>query len=67
MHRHIIILVNQTKGSYINHVQVEGKGVCQMTILQHKPYLVQVTTKGGWRSKIPKNLTMWFMDGLKGY
>ena len=31
-----------------------------MTILLYKPDLVKVTTKG--RSKIPKNLTTWFMD-----
>ena len=30
--------------------------------VQHKPYLVKVTTEGGVGSKIPKILTMWFMD-----
>ena len=34
-----------------------------MTILLHKPYLVKVTTKGGGGSKIPKNVTTWFLDG----
>ena len=38
------------------------RGVSQMTILLHKPYLVKVTTKGGGGSKISKNLTTWFMD-----
>ena len=33
-----------------------------MTILLHKPYLVKVTTKGGGGSKMPKNVTTWFMD-----
>ena len=33
-----------------------------MTILLHIPYLVKVTTKEGGGSKIPKILTMWFMD-----
>ena len=32
-------------GTFINHVDRRG-GVSQITILFHKPYLVQVTTKG---------------------
>ena len=41
------------------------RGVSQMTILLHKSYLIKVTTKGGGGSKIPKNLTTWFMDDPK--
>ena len=34
-------------GTSINHMDSwEGRGVSQMTILLHKPYLVKVTTKG---------------------
>ena len=40
--------------------QLRGRGVCQMTILLHKSYLVKVTKKGG--QKYPKNLTTWFMN-----
>ena len=32
-----------------------------MAILLHKPYFVKMTIKGEG-SKIPKNLTTWFMD-----
>ena len=42
--------------------QLRGEGVSQMTILLHKPYLVKVTKKGG--PKIPKKLTIWFMNDL---
>ena len=34
---------NTEKGSYINHVDSEGEGIIQMTILQ---FLVKVTTMG---------------------
>ena len=39
-----------------------GRGVCQMSILLHKPYLVKLSTKGGGGSKMPKILSTWFMD-----
>ena len=29
------------KGAFINHVDMAGEGVCQMSILQHKPYKVK--------------------------
>ena len=38
------------------------KGVSQITILLHKPYLVKVTTKGGEGSKIPKTSNTRFMN-----
>ena len=52
-------IVFYDKGHTKNTWTVEG--VSQMTILLHKPYLVKVTTQGRG-SKIPKNLTTWFMD-----
>ena len=36
-----------------------------MTILLHKPYLIKVSMKVELGSKIPKNLTSWFMDDPK--
>ena len=42
---------------------VQGEGVCQMTILLHKPYLLKVSTKGNG-AKNSENLPTWFMDGL---
>ena len=44
-----------------------GEGDSQMTILLHKPYLVNVARKEvEEESKIPKKLTTWFMDDLFG-
>ena len=42
-----------------------GGGVCQMSILLHKPYLVKLSTKGEGGSKMPKILSTWFMDDPK--
>ena len=43
------------KGSFINHVDMTGRrGVCQMSILLHKPYLVKWSTKGGGGQKCSK-------------
>ena len=39
-----------------------GRGVFQMSILLHKPYLVKWSTKGEGGSKMFKNLSTWFMD-----
>ena len=54
-------------GVSINHVNMGGgsEGGKPMLILLHKPYYVKWSTKGGGESgvKIPKNLSMWFMDG----
>ena len=49
------------RGSSIHHVDMEGEGVSQMTILLHKLYLVKWTTKGEG-SKISKKLSTWVMD-----
>ena len=49
-------------GSFINHVDMARGGVCQMSILLHKPYLVKLSTKGGGGSKLSKILSTWFMD-----
>ena len=34
-----------------------GRGISNMTILLHKPYVVKVSTKGGCGSKILKSLS----------
>ena len=72
---YLVNLSKSGRGAHQNHVNVrdgtwtvEGggvRGVSQMTILLHKPYLVKATTKGEGGSKISKNLTTWFMDDLK--
>ena len=39
-----------TKGTSINHVASQGgRGVAKMTILLHKPYVVNGTKKGGFQ------------------
>ena len=50
------------KGSFINHVYMTGRrGVCQMSILLHKPYLVKWFTKGRGGQNVQK-LSTWFMN-----
>ena len=45
--------------------QLKGRGLNQMTILLHKPYFLNVTTKGEGGPEIHKNLTTLFMDDPK--
>ena len=47
------------KMSFINHVESwRGRGVCQMTILYYKPYLLKLTTNMGGRGG-QKYLKIW--------
>ena len=49
-------LVHFSKGASINHVDMEGgRGVSQMSMLLHKPYLVKWSAKGEGGQKSPKN------------
>ena len=47
------------KGASINHVDMEGgRGVSQMSMLLHKPYLVKWSTKGEGVTNIQKTVHM---------
>ena len=51
-------------GTSINHVDMEGEGVSQMSILLHtKPYYIKWSTKGKGGSKKVQKLSTWFMNG----
>ena len=55
MHNHACMTSKYLKRASINNVDMEGgRGVNQMSILLHKPYLVKGSTKGERGQKYPK-------------
>ena len=53
--------MQNSSGTFINHVRTVEVG-CQMTIILHKPCLSDYECGGRGASKMPRNLSTWFMD-----